>query len=627
MSTPYVVMNWTRHSIIVDGVTVPAQTNSQTVSIQSGVLALACTDMPAASCNLVSLAPLQIPLQNGTFYWNYSYQNMYAGPSSCTNAPLVTFGAFSFLTFAVIDITLDASITFTSYTPQYVPASLFQMIGNPVLNPLTTGTLPSGLYNYAGVGSYGSINPEVALVPNAPFNIIMASSPYYYYLKMDTSAAAPRVLLDYIYITKNIEVVPYIFCFVEISEGKYGLLNPSSGYYVAFNAATKQLGATKTAADAVSVGVIMSLQTQLTAVSSTTGDASGVVMVFASGTNLYTFDTSTLGTNSNVATLIQTDDSIVDLDAVPGLAIDQPDLSHTAYLLLNIFLEWPEMRAQGALNCFAVNTIGCPGGESGNASCFFLDTQIGSLMCGATTPTSLQDSSDLAAVIQSCSSMVSSSCAMLDGTVLNSCTGWSALGSQTLCAEACNYAPATCDAAKKLYCIANPDVPECACLNLNSNPTPASTYGRSYAQYVCDMERDLGINPQTQYHGQCWWPLCDAQGGALTLSNTHSSSACPKEIAECYTLLANNRGINVSSVETICGLDSSTRNEVQCNGGNGGGGSSNGSGQTLPISTSGLSKSAIIGIAVGVSAAIVLALGIGLGVYFHRRKRTPKKVL
>ena len=631
------------------------------VSVSENALVFSCTALPSASCNLVNVddVVLDLTLITGKAYsaqWMYSSKNTIVPASSCVGAPLVTVGAFAFLCFAQIDVTVNGSscqVVLTPYTPFHtsVASNAFnQMIGKPRRDPTVPGSVPTGVYSESMVqGLVPTSDTEMMLVPNAPFSIANRLQPSpslqgtpYLYLYADTTGDDPAI-----YFTLN-PLQTTFFSFALLPSGNYGLAANGQGYYLSFAINSDQSQATiqttANSSDAAPVGLVLNLQSQLLPPQSTFTQGAGVVLLFydTKTSTYWTFNANTpwitnqgsINTKAAVLYPVPTDNSVVDLDSVPGLASDlSSQLAHVQCLVLpnSLVSYFTNPRKTGAVSCFALNTFGCPGGnDSADAQCFFKDTQVGGIVCGTdaeplSSSQSMLDLDAIADVVTACEA-TSSECATLDGLPLATCTGWHALSQRTLCAEACAYTPALCDAKKLAYCAAHPNVPECGCINLESNPTPAAEYGLSYREYVCGIQSQLGINPDTEYHGQCWWPLCDPQSGALTLSDGQASSVCPASIAECYTLLANNTNINVNILQNECGMSSKTVAKLHC-----GTGSTSTSSQPFgpytpplpPDRNNGqtLSQGALIGIVVGAIVLVLAAIGAGLGVYFHKRHK------
>ena len=583
-ATKCAIVNYMSQWLLWDGDTYVSPNGATTlIDIVDGAVSLTCPALPSQSCNLLSVQPLLVPVDaahdGARLKWMYSDTNVVVGSATvaatCASGyPFATSGAFAFLCFALVTLARsgeDFVLTLKPYVPGFVRPALFQMIGNPT-RASSRALLGSGVFNYMRLITQSRPNPYLALVPNVPFMIGIRNVPSVIsYLILDSGSI--EWTNNALVITSLAPALFFYFAFISIDADtgteQYGLYNGAAGAYIALDAVTNALKVVYTASEAVPVGVVMDRVSQLdlTYTLLSADGAAGVVMMFLNNGNIPLVFNAPNAIDKSVAKVVLPSD--IDFSTTPGLVVDDAQRSHTVFLTLPSE-DMPtllRLRTQGALNCFNVNTVGCPGGSAvdGSARCFFKDTAAGGLLCtGLQSAEPGSEATVLQEVIDACAQSSFSSCSTLDGLPLASCTGWKALQTQTLCAEACAFGPAQCDVAKVAYCAAHPDMPECACLYLASNPTPAATFGRSYSQYVCGLQEALGLNPDTEYHGQCWWPLCDPQGGALTLSTTQSSSACPRDIAECYTLLSNNVHVNVSSIELHCGLNASSSSALQC---------------------------------------------------------------
>ena len=179
MATQVQVQNSTAHVVYANGTAIAP---NATVMLPVGALSeivLECPAIVPASCNLLSLDKLVVPFsRSGTQPWAYSMGSMYAGASPCVGGPVFTSGAFSFLTFALLQITgfQDGGpvVSVLPYNVLFYPAdALNTMIGNPTLTPAVRGALPCGVFStyYTNPKEWGIIaSPQTAqsLVPNAP---------------------------------------------------------------------------------------------------------------------------------------------------------------------------------------------------------------------------------------------------------------------------------------------------------------------------------------------------------------------------------------------------------------------------------------------------------------------------
>ena len=654
------VQNGTAYTVFVNGTAVSAGLTSAAQALENGALILTCPGIVGGSCNLLGLDALELSVRDAgsaVTHWMYSTKDTFVGPAPCAGGPVHTVGALCFLCFAEVQLNCGAggatcSLAITAYTPTQIPDALNIMVGNPTVNTAARGTLPCGLFSTGTLGSasdgvyFETLTPANAylkLIPNAPLFICVV-----YFVNDGANSGFLMVNNGGAVFQWEFQVAtPWYLVPNSDAGGDTYVLYGGGGLYASIDPDTHVLNLTTDIAQATPVGVLMELFSQLNkqrtlthnwgaVATETTLSGAGVVLLFKLPDGLYTFDAYPINDDKWPLTLIKATPDIIDLTSAPGFATDTTNGRHVQYLVLpQAPLDGPALRGKGWLSCFQETTVGCPGASTGdNATCLLLDTNYGALVCGSgVTPDAPPDAAALQSVISACAANVYSSCAPLDGAPLASCTGWHALATQTVCAEACLYAPGACDEAKLAYCAAHPNVPECACLNLASNPTPAAAYGKSYAEYVCGMEAQHGINPETEYHGQCWWPLCDADGGgALTLSTTQTSSVCPSTIAECYTLLANNVGVSAASVQSKCGFNTSSHSGgVHCGGTKAAAAAVRGAATLAAANKDAaqqpLSAAALYGIVAGLIVLVLAGVGVGVGLYFRKRRtarqRTP----
>ena len=163
----------------------------------------------------------------------------------------------------------------------------------------------------------------------------------------------------------------------------------------------------------------------------------------------------------------------------------------------------------------------------------------------------------------------SRTCYSVAGTRTSSCSGWSMPGLREACQSACTFittaegTSAFCDSTGAQFCYAHPHMGDCACLNVQTSSFPAATEGgRSFPAAQAALFNQFGLSGIVQLQPECFWPTCDAVGGAgIQYGPTYHAEHCPAVITTCETdvsrVLAQNSTVNVNIVQN-CGFNTSS---------------------------------------------------------------------
>jgi len=202
--------------------------------------------------------------------------------------------------------------------------------------------------------------------------------------------------------------------------------------------------------------------------------------------------------------------------------------------------------AAAHVDCWAPTAAGCP---FQLPACAMGDTNTGAYFCGnracSSRPTATEVQHATAFLTGTCAAQHSSGCLPVAGTAIPAtCSGWSQREYESACAAACSIVgPDACDAAMNAYCAANPSAPDCACIQVRTNPLQLASFGgRSYPQYACHLVQDVGVSTSTQLRPECWWPTCAQNSKALKLSTLTDPQKrplqCPPQWTQCATYVS-----------------------------------------------------------------------------------------
>jgi len=195
-------------------------------------------------------------------------------------------------------------------------------------------------------------------------------------------------------------------------------------------------------------------------------------------------------------------------------------------------------RAAGTVNCWAFARAGC---TSGADVCTLNGTDAGFRLCASECAMSAAAEEKARAVFIDtvCAEEGYTSCAPVAGVAITPCTGWKSTAFGAACTLACAGTPGKCDRAKKAFCAARPDDPQCACLNVLTNPLKVPEQGGySFAEFMCQLQGEYGVSNTSNLVPECWWPTCRLQDGALVTTDAVNHEFC-NSYAGCVTILEN----------------------------------------------------------------------------------------
>jgi hypothetical protein len=149
-------------------------------------------------------------------------------------------------------------------------------------------------------------------------------------------------------------------------------------------------------------------------------------------------------------------------------------------------------------------------------------------------------------------------CAGVLGVPATQCSGFKTANFGDACKAACAINPPYCDTVKAGFCAANPALPDCACLNLDTSPfanpeasgagaSGTSSGGLTYRQFVQSYVATNGALVQA-VRPHCWWQPCAAGLDNAALVTTDLVNDCPSDFLDC---VARVRNVHVSGDSSL----------------------------------------------------------------------------
>ncbi len=397
--------------------------------------------------------------------------------------------------------------------------------------------------------------PNYTLVPAVPFQILNADGDKY--LQLVSTKSAFKLVFQ--------KKPGTIYCFQPSIPGHYQLCALSTTKWVPLQLASN--GEVTTASiDKISGqwGILQNYNPSI-------GDADGVMLFTTNGTSQANV---VVNASDTVSMLPLTTANVLGWPsafAQPGAGIPKKTsaifrlqlLSPTVYIAL---------RDASVINCWDITALGC---DPGSIMCTIGSTNTGAYACNGT---SNKDKSAQQSFVQNkCGALMTGRCGNVAGApAASSCSGFKQTDLIGDCEAACtslNTAgdTVTCDKAKTDFCQAHPDLPDCACLNVYTNPLKLPLEGNlSYPEYACYLQQKYKISPNTELHPKCWWKACDNNPlvGALTSDTLRADVPCPDTLTECITLISNINQEGEGSVgiriDSSCGTITDNSHIISC---------------------------------------------------------------